>query len=320
MNSKRREFLKKLGLLGSSTIVPGALICGCRTHSTRLSDDDIHLSFDEPFSASKDLVISSPAGGLEPRNDFQSHIEKIELSNERLKRKSRNFNQDFDEDLFIRGKEYSILLSVINKINKLQKYVGHGHFNIVDWNDGVAFTKKAKGTGPGFTREEIKFLEQIFYRDASEYGFMGEKVFTEIDRGINRRNAVKIPYTGHYLVRGPSYELYQKIKQKVGTDLVLTSGARGTMKQFYLFLSKVIACKGNASKASRSIAPPGYSFHGRGDFDIGSRFLGEKNFTADFAKTKEYEKLVELGFVSIRYEQDNLQGVRFEPWHIKVDV
>jgi D-alanyl-D-alanine carboxypeptidase len=28
--------------------------------------------------------------------------------------------------------------------------------------------------------------------------------------------------------------------------------------------------------------------------------------------------LVELGYINMRYPEDNLLGVRYEPWHIKV--
>lgn len=322
MNPKRRDLLKKMGLIGGTTLVPSILTCGCRHHD----------SFEMDLGK---LVNSGPASKVENVSEMTpikeetisvvSHEKFEDLHNNhdsknKLIAKSRDFDKDFSDDIYMVGDEYKILLSVVDKLNKLQKYVGHGHFNVVDWNDGVAFTKKARGTGSGFTKEEIIFLEKIFYRDAVEYGFMGEKVFKEIDRGINRKNTIKVPYSGHFLVKGQSHELYKSIKKKLGSDLILTSGVRCTMKQFSLFLNKVIDCGGNASKASRSIAPPGYSFHGRGDFDIGSRYLGYKNFTSDFAKTDEYKKLVELGFVNIRYEQDNLQGVRFEPWHIKVDV
>ena len=42
-------------------------------------------------------------------------------------------------------------------------------------------------------------------------------------------------------------------------DLVLTTGVRGVVKQFYLFLRKADRANGNLSLASRSLAPPGYS-------------------------------------------------------------
>ena len=76
--------------------------------------------------------------------------------------------------------------------------------------------------------------------------------------------------------------------------------------------------KGNLSLASRSLAPPGHSYHGIGDFDVGNKNLGADNFTARFAETEEYKKLIRLKYVDIRYTRTNQVGVRYEPWHIKV--
>ena len=86
-----------------------------------------------------------------------------------------------------------------------------------------------------------------------------------------------------------------------------------------LFLNKVVRSNGNLSLASRSLAPPGYSYHGIGDFDVGQIGLGSDNFTERFTTTSVYKRLNEQGYVKIRYPLDNLLGVRFEPWHIKVE-
>ena len=72
------------------------------------------------------------------------------------------------------------------------------------------------------------------------------------------------------------------------------------------------------SETSRSLAPPGYSFHGIGDFDVGKIGLGEANFTIDFSNTEEFQRLITLGYVDIRYTDTNRFGVRYEPWHIKI--
>jgi LAS superfamily LD-carboxypeptidase LdcB len=90
------------------------------------------------------------------------------------------------------------------------------------------------------------------------------------------------------------------------------------MKQFLLFLNKANKNKGNLSMASRSLAPPGYSFHGIGDFDVGKKGYGIHNFTERFTKTNVYKRLTDLGYIKFRYERDNDLGVRFEPWHIEV--
>ena len=104
----------------------------------------------------------------------------------------------------------------------------------------------------------------------------------------------------------------------MGRGAILTSGVRSVIKQFLLFLDKAYRCNGNISLASRSLAPPGYSYHGIGDFDVGQVGLGSDNFTERFTTTPIYRRLRDLGYINIRYQRDNLLGVRFEPWHIKV--
>ena len=46
--------------------------------------------------------------------------------------------------------------------------------------------------------------------------------------------------------------------------------------------------------------------------------FGKRNFTADFSNTEEFKRLTDLGYVNIRYPENNPFGVRYEPWHIKV--
>ena len=98
----------------------------------------------------------------------------------------------------------------------------------------------------------------------------------------------------------------------------LTSGIRSIIKQYRLFLNKAYQCGGNFSLASRQVAPPGYSYHGLNDFDVGQAGFGELNFTEQFTGTEAYSRLADLGYLNLRYPQDNLLGVRFEPWHIMV--
>jgi len=79
----------------------------------------------------------------------------------------------------------------------------------------------------------------------------------------------------------------------------------------------------NLSAASRSLAPPGYSWHAHHDFDIGLRSgkLKPYNFRKEFITTPLFVTLFSQGFIhlqDLRYRQENELGVRFEPWHIRV--
>ena len=147
---------------------------------------------------------------------------------------------------------------------------------------------------------------------------MGDKVTEKLTSTIKKSETKKIAQTGHFLFRGRSEKLYQKLKNDIGGSITLTSGIRSIVKQTHLFIAKTIQSEGNLSKASRSLAPPGHSYHGIGDFDVGKVGYGSKNFTEAFSSTDEFKKLVDLGYVSIRYPRNNMLGVRYEPWHVKV--
>lgn len=229
----------------------------------------------------------------------------------------RHFNQPHFLDVILPQERRMVFESSLKRLERVRRNVGHANFSLIDFNYAIRIARNYSSVG-AFTREELAFLEEMFYRDAKEYGFYGEKVFSRFEDKIPRKEIMKVPHTGQYIYLGEPLELFKKVKNDIGDSLVLTSGIRSTVKQMHLFLSKVKACKGNLSMASRSLAPAGYSYHGIGDFDVGKVGLGSGNFTSAFAKTDEFRKLQDLGYVSIRYDQNNLYGVQFEPWHIKV--
>lgn len=242
-----------------------------------------------------------------PDEDIKDYLHKIQ-----------NFNQAHVGDVQLPDELLQTFNSTLNRLIRLQKLVGHGNFNILNFSDGLAFAKNYSKVGK-FTKEELKFLEIVFYEDGQRYGFMGEKPLKEITDKINKKEVAKIPYSGNYLYKDRSIALYEEIRKELGDKVILTSGIRSIMKQFLLFLNKVHESEGNLSLASRSLAPPGYSFHGNGDFDVGQKGYGKLNFTAHFTETDVYKKLTELGYLKLRYPADNMLGVRYEPWHIKIN-
>ncbi len=241
---------------------------------------------------------------------FESHV-KDQLINK------RHFNKVYSDDIFIGRHQLPILNTSLHRLKKLQRIVGYGNFSLLNFDDAIKISKAYSKVGP-FAKQELDFLEMIFYSQVNKYGFLGEKPIKNITGKIIKKEVKKIAYTGNYLYRGKPIKMYNKIIKGVGPDVILTSGVRSIMKQFLLFLNKAKNSHGNLSMASRSLAPPGYSFHGVGDFDVGKKGYGIHNFTERFTQTNVYEKLTHLGYMKFRYEQDNNLGVRFEPWHIEV--
>ena len=233
--------------------------------------------------------------------------------------KVRNFDAPHKDDVYIQHDQYGIFESTVKRLRRLQRLVGHGNFCILNFPDGLALARNHSMVGE-FTLQELRFLEDTFYEDGQRYGFLGQKPLKEITDQIKEKDVTKIPHTGNFLYKDRSVKLYKTIRKELGDQVVLTSGVRGVMKQFLLFLNKVYSKDGNLSLASRSLAPPGYSFHGNGDFDVGQKGYGAYNFTSRFTETEVYKRLSEMGYLQLRYPQDNKLGVRYEPWHIKINT
>lgn len=278
---KRRDFLKALAL---------AAICGGITPEVLAQNAEIpHAAF---------------SGNLD--DHIKDYLYKM-----------RHFNEPHADDIKVGSAEYKTFESVVMRLRRLEQLVGNSNFQLLSFDGGLRIARKYQEIGE-FPEKELKFLERIFYDEASHYGFFGRKPLKKLTNGIREEEVIKVSYTGNYLYKGLSFEIYNKIKQQLGEQVILTSGVRGVMKQFLLFLNKAYKYEGNLSLASRSLAPPGYSYHGIGDFDVGQVGFGDANYTELFTTTLVYKRLSEVGYLKLRYPEDNLLGVRFEPWHIRI--
>ena len=231
--------------------------------------------------------------------------------------KTVNFDNTFLEDIFLPQEKINVFQSALKRIMRVQKTIGYANFNLVSFDNMILYAHRYPKIGK-FTKAEIALIDELFFFDANEYGFYGNKVIQNLTSEINKKETIKISGSGHYLFQGDALSKFNQLKKDVGPGLVLTSGVRSVVKQLQLFLAKLDASNGNLSMASRSLAPPGHSYHGIGDFDVGKKGFGKFNFTSKFASTDEYKKLIELKYIDLRYTQNNQIGVRYEPWHIKV--
>lgn len=315
---KRRDFLK-MSMASSPLLLAG---CSIWPHLCRSCHPDQEAA-NKTTAATAPVEIAEPNenADLAETQDINPKKTQLQLSDELLKdqrAKSVYFSQDFPDDIYFMGEKFDTMKTLTMKFRAVQKNIGFGNFNLISMDDFFRFSTASASIG-GITAAEKKFLEEIFYFDAQKYGFTGQKVMHKFTDNVPKNKAVKIPRSGHYLIGGESVEVYNRVRKDIGESLILTSGVRANAKQFHLFFEKALSTQGNVSKASRSLAPPGYSFHGRWDFDVGKIGYGLKNFSDDFATTDEYKRLLDLGYINIRYTQSNLLGVRFEPWHIKVE-
>jgi hypothetical protein len=301
-----------------------------RLQQSELRPEFVHNEFHDHHDHD-DLVPSASNGSNEAIIDLEAELAKAETTEQRQQvieqapqrsvdeylHKIRNFDADFPSDIYLGESNALLLQPTIQRLERVQGFVGHANFNLLSFEEMLYFARNYPEIG-SFEKAELAFLEEIFEADATAYGFFGEKVTPELNHRIRQKDVLKISNSGHYLHRGESLKHYEQIRKDVGNQLQLTSGIRNNVKQMHLFLAKAMQSNGNLSKASRSLAPPGHSFHNVGDFDVGKIGLGEQNFTSDFSNTEEFQRLIRLGYVDIRYTDDNQFGVRFEPWHIKL--
>ncbi|MEA1914244.1 MAG: M15 family metallopeptidase [Campylobacterota bacterium] len=220
-------------------------------------------------------------------------------------------------DLFLPQEQKEVLYSTVDRIMRVKKTIGYGHFNIVSFDDMIAYSKRYSRIGR-FTKEELTFMEQIFYANPSDHGFFGKQITQNMTDRIKKKEVKKIPYTGHYLFKDTSVGSYNHMCKDIGNTLVLTSGVRSVVKQFSLYLDKIKRSDLNLNVASRSLAPPAYTYHSIGDFDVGKKGFGHYNFTSRFALTKEFSQMRKLKYIDVRYTMNNIDGVRYEPWHVKI--
>lgn len=282
-----------------------------------------------PDTSSDPLISHEPSLSLDPTIDREQVVELPAIDaagkggeqglaqRQQQMDKVKNFENEFADDVFLSEADIPLMHSVLLRLKKVEQTVGHGNYNVIGFDDTLKYARYQLGIGR-FTREELNFIDKVFNTEAREYGFFGDKVTTELTAQFNRDQIVKVPYTGHFLLKNESLAHYEKLKKDVGQGVILTSGIRSNVKQMHLFMAKAIASNYNLSKASRSLAPPGHSFHGIGDYDVGKIGWGVANFTDRFESTDEFKRMQDLGYVQIRYTKDNRLGVRFEPWHIKV--
>jgi len=234
-----------------------------------------------------------------------------------LREDKSTLKQLITPDIYLPDNQIKTFRSVRKKLKLVQRHVGYGNFNIISFDQTIRTARWGKGI-ERFSKEELGFMESIYYYDPSVHGFFGQRTSYELTEKISKKDVLKIPRTGHYLFKGKTVETYHHMKKDVGNTMVLTSGVRSIVKQMKLYVDKIHRTQGNLSKASKAIAPPAFSYHTIGDFDVGKKGFGYSNFTPRFALTNEFMKMRKLKYIDMRYTVNNKDGVRYEPWHIKI--
>jgi len=304
---KRRTFIAFCSGLAASSIAAGHTL---RNPVAVIESKPKFIGTPLPaFSSSKPILDKKFTPSITDLQPDYAVVDNIKPPSER--------QSETQLDIVLNENQRMVASSVLARFTQIQKHVGYGNFNIIGWDQSLRIARHRNKIG-AFTAAELDFIEDLFWINTDLLGFYGDKVITGLSTTILIKDIVKIPGSGHYLFKGAAADTYQKIRKDVGNSIVLTSGIRNVVKQLYLFLGKTAKVGCNLSLASNSVAPPGHSYHALGDFDVGKNGFGEKNFSKKFALTEEFKRLSDLGYVNIRYPQNNPFGIRYEPWHIKV--
>ena len=221
------------------------------------------------------------------------------------------------QDVYLSYDDFVTLSSLNARLKRVKRFVGYANFNLISLSDTLSYARNYPKIG-AFSSAELVLMDRLFHENPNDYGFYGKKTCENIENKVSHREVVKIKHTGHYLFKGKPEKDYTNIIDDIGNTLILTSGVRNVMKQLSLYVSKIYNSGGNMTQATKSIAPPAYSYHSVSDFDVGRVDWGYKNFTSDFALTNEFKKMQKLEYIGMRYNKQNKDGVRFEPWHVEV--
>ena len=91
-----------------------------------------------------------------------------------------------------------------------------------------------------FTRAETDFFEGLFSANATEYGFLGDKVTEKLTETIKRAKQKRFQKQDIFYFGADLRGFIEKLKNDIGVSITLTSGIRSVVKQTHLFIAKTI--------------------------------------------------------------------------------
>jgi hypothetical protein len=111
-----------------------------------------------------------------------------------VQEKVSNFETNFTDDVVLSEADYKLLVQSLERINRVQDYVGFGNFNVLSLDETLNYAKYSPRIGE-FTKPELEFLEKMFNYNSSRLGFFGEKVISSMTNVVSSNDVVKMPGT-----------------------------------------------------------------------------------------------------------------------------
>ena len=100
-------------------------------------------------------------------------------------KKMRDHESHHERDVYLPKNKHSLLFSTYNRIGRVQTLIGHGNFNVLGFDEMLKIGRRYSSVGT-FTRAETDFLEGLFAANATEYGFLGDKVTEKLTETIQK--------------------------------------------------------------------------------------------------------------------------------------
>ncbi len=148
----------------------------------------------------KTLALAVISGGIAPEVLAQnvslpSYTSSAENLDDHIKdylHKLKYFNSPHRNDIQTNSREYKTLKSTVMRLKRLQQLVGHGNFQFLSFDDGISIAREYSRVGT-FSKEELRFLEMLFYAEAMRYGFFGQKPLKKLTDRIQKKMSLKYP-------------------------------------------------------------------------------------------------------------------------------
>ena len=196
----RRELLKIVPLGGLALLLDGGRVAPLAAAAVRA-----------PAPGAPPAPRRSPRRSIDPLTDEGAHHR---AEHDGL-HKIRDFDRTYADDYLLAEPRLELLTTTAARLERAVRVIGHGHFNLVSFDDLLRYATRYAEIGV-FTPAEVEFLEEIFHADAELYGFFGQKVLHEQTARFAQRDVERIASTGHYLLRGEPLERYEKIRKDLG--------------------------------------------------------------------------------------------------------
>ena len=233
--------------------------------------------------------------------------------------KTRDFDRTYADDYLLAESRLELLAATADKLERAVRVIGPWAFQPRLLRRPAALRPPLRRDRRLLAEPRLQFLDEIFYTDAELYGFHGQQGPGRADLPGSTSamsSGSPRPVTtccGENRSRGT-----RGSARTWGRNVFLTSGVRGVVKQYQLFLSKAVTTGGNLSQASRSLAPPGYSYHAIGDFDVGRVGFGSEELHRRLRRDGGVPQAHRPRLRGHPLHRDQPLWRAPEPWHIKI--